>query len=82
VVIDRQKERIGLLKAEVERRGGRWHETDVEETQRANGHAEAAEADEPRRVPGGGLTNEELRRQLEEQMGDEEEDAMHLWAAS
>lgn len=78
MVIDRQKERIGLLKAKVERRGGRWHETDVKETQGANGHAEAAEAEEPRRVPGGRLTNEELRRQLEEQMGDEEEDGMHL----
>jgi hypothetical protein len=41
----------------------------VEETQGANGHAEAAEAEQPRRVPGGRLTNEELRRQLEEQMG-------------
>ena len=30
MVIDRQKERIGLLKAKVERRGGRWHEADVE----------------------------------------------------
>ena len=30
VVIKRMKERVGLIKKEVENRGGRWHEADVE----------------------------------------------------
>jgi hypothetical protein len=30
VVIERMKERVDLVKREVERRGGRWHEADVE----------------------------------------------------
>ena len=30
VVIERMRERVGLIKREVENRGGRWHEADVE----------------------------------------------------
>jgi hypothetical protein len=30
VVIERMRERVGLLKREVEKRGGRWHEADAE----------------------------------------------------
>jgi hypothetical protein len=30
IVIERMKERVELVKREVERRGGRWHEADVE----------------------------------------------------
>jgi hypothetical protein len=79
VVIARQRERIGLLRAEVERRGGRWHEAGGEERDGANGHAE--EVVTTGGVPGGRLTDEELRRRLEETMGSDEEedgDGMHL----
>lgn len=81
VVIARQRERIGLLKAEVERRGGRWHEAGgAEEGQVANGHAEEVEEVAPTRAAGGRLTDQELRRRMEEMMdGDEDDgDGMHL----
>lgn len=88
-VIGRLNERIGLLKAEVEKRGMLWEHGsgeevngDVEEgskgrmvngeTVTANGSAEAP------RQPSGRLTDEELRRQLEAQMGEDEEDGVHL----
>ena len=75
VVIQRQRERMGLLKAEVERRGGRWHEADTDGKRNgtANGSGE--------RQAGGRLTDEELRRQMQERMGDGDEgseDGMHL----
>lgn len=92
VVIERQRERIKLLKAEVERRGQRWHEADPEETQPVtngnsgeastvsndnhNGSQPANAQSQPR------LTDEELRRQLEERLGedmaDDAEDGLHL----
>jgi hypothetical protein len=80
VVIARQRERIGLLRAEVERRGGRWHEAGGEERAGVNGHAEEGELVNGR-TAGGSLTDEELRRRLEETMGgdeDDDEDGMHL----
>jgi hypothetical protein len=81
VVIARQRERIGLLKAEVERRGGRWHEAGGEE--RPNGHVEEGEEVVVGRGSGGRLTDEELRRRMEERMGaegddDDGGDGMHL----
>ena len=81
VVIARQRERIGLLRAEVERRGGRWHEAGGEE--RPNGHVEEGEEETVTgRMAGGRLTDEELRRRLEERMGagddDDDGDGMHL----
>ena len=82
VVIARQRERIGLLKAEVERRGGRWHEAGGED--RPNGHAEEEGGEAvTKRGSGGRLTDEELRRRLEETMGVDDEDddggdGMHL----
>jgi hypothetical protein len=80
VVIARQRERIGLLKAEVERRGGRWHEAGGEE--RPNGQVEEEEV-VAGRGSGGRLTDEELRRRMEERMGadegaDDGGDGMHL----
>ena len=83
VVIARQNERIGLLKSEVERRGGRWHEAGAEEEKEAaNGLSEDAEVFVSTRAPGGRLTDEELRRQMEERMGDNDDnddgDGMHL----
>jgi hypothetical protein len=67
-VIRRQEERVGLLREEVERRGGRWH---------GGGEGEGENGGE-RRNGGGRLGDEELRRQLAERMGEDEEDGMHL----
>jgi hypothetical protein len=39
IVIERMKERVELVKREVERRGGRWHEADVE-TEGLNGKSD------------------------------------------
>ncbi|CAK1355666.1 hypothetical protein CB0940_00633 [Cercospora beticola] len=89
VVISRMQERIELCKAEVEGRGMRWtgHVQAAEEKENGeavngtltNGHAEQDESAVPEtRVPSGRLTDEELRRQLEAQMGDDGEDGVHL----
>lgn len=96
VVIKSQRERIDLLKDEVVRRGGRWHEDDGGVDAKVNGRVADDEAASdstevtlvpragedvstpPVRGPGGRLTDEELRRQLAAQMGDDEEDGMHL----
>jgi hypothetical protein len=75
VVIERQRSRIGLLKAEVERRGGRWHEGDFGSSTNGSSNQIAT---------GGTLTDEELRRQMQDRLGDEDEDedgggdGMHL----
>ncbi|KIW63706.1 hypothetical protein PV04_08689 [Phialophora macrospora] len=84
VVIERQKERIELLKREVERRGAKWHEADTNGT--VNGHSgEVATSDstaETERNAGGRLTDEELRRQMMDRLGHDDdgdgEDGMHL----
>ena len=71
VVIDRQKERVGLLRGEAERRGGRWH-GGAEGENGVNGSGGGG---------GGRLTDDELRRQMAERMGEEEDDdgdGMHL----
>jgi hypothetical protein len=80
-VIQRQRERVDLLKAEVQRRGGRWHEADGEET--VNGSQQAQPDGTASGQPsstGGRLTDEELRRQMMDRMGDDDddEDGMHL----
>jgi hypothetical protein len=67
-VIRRQEERVGLLREEVERRGGRWH---------GGGEVGEGENAGEQRNGGGRLGDEELRRQLAERMG-EDEDGMHL----
>lgn len=73
IVIERQKERIDLLKREVERRGGRWHEADA--GGKVNGRSEDATVDgsaaETARSTGGTLSDEELRRQMMEQLRDD-----------
>lgn len=74
IVIERQRERVGLLRGEVERRGRVWHES-------GEGEVNGEDAGEVGRGGSGGaggrggrLTDEELRRQMEERMaGDEEE---------
>jgi len=85
VVIERQKERIELLKREVESRGGKWHEvngggekTRVNGAQETNGHVEdSSEAvQNGSRVSnsGGGLTDEELQRRMMERMAEQDDD--------
>lgn len=84
VVIRRQLDRVDLLKQEVERRGARWHEANPLRISETNGITQngATIEDAPARNvrAGGGLTDDELRRRLEEQMAgtDEEDDGMHL----
>lgn len=82
VVITRQRERVKLLKAEVERRGQRWHEADPEPSngtasqshRRDNGNEIAAPSQTPVR-----LSDDELRRQLEARLAEQSDDeGMHL----
>lgn len=44
VVIGRQKERVRLLKGEVERRGQRWHEVDPDDVEDGSGNGTSAES--------------------------------------
>lgn len=94
-VIGRMNERIGLLRAEVEKRGFLWGQhdsgsvdgvgvvTDEDDVvaargERANGDSRMVNGTGAARQSGR-LTDEELRRQLEAQMGDEEDDdGVHL----
>jgi len=89
VVIERQLGRVVLLKTEVERRGGRWHEADPSAKQdttndnegtttgtgQTSTNGDAASIHHPPR-----LSDDELRRQLEARMaeGSDEEEGMHL----
>ena len=88
-VINRMNERIELLRAEVEKRGMRWSEGEVEDSKmvngdgkavvvNVNGHAAANGTGESPRAPSGRLNDDELRRQLEAHMGDDDEDGVHL----
>lgn len=96
-VIGRMNERIALLKGEVERRGGVWSEHATGEVDKegegivvdgevVNGapatNGDVAHGRGSQQRPSGRLTDEELRRQLEAQMGtdqdDENEDGVHL----
>lgn len=88
-VIGRMNERIELLRKEVEGRGMRWAEGEVEDAEKAsttvNGHLDGEMEGEngmvaqgrAERAPSGRLTDEELRRRLEAEM-DEEENGVHL----
>ncbi|GAM87704.1 hypothetical protein ANO11243_057310 [Dothideomycetidae sp. 11243] len=83
VVIGRMNERIQILRDEVERRGLRWADAEVEDAERKiNGHVlEEGDVQVVSRAEGqsGRLTDEELRRRLEEQLaGEEEEEGVHL----
>ena len=82
-VIGRINERISLLRAEVERRGMRWADGEVEDAEAregklVNGDGEDVNGVREQRQPSGRLTDEELRRQLDAQMGDDEEEGVHL----
>ena len=74
IVVKRQKERVGLLRAEVERRGGGWHggggENGHDSEVRTNGDGRSGQR--PR------LTDEEIRRRMAERIGEDDEDGMHL----
>ncbi len=79
VVVQRQKERVELLRGEVERRGGGWHEGDGEER---GEHAEDGVGMSNGNGRGAGgrprLTDEVIRRQMAERMGEDGEEGMHL----
>jgi len=92
VVIGRMNERIGMLRAEVERRGMRWADAEVEEAnankdhemtdtsgQLVNGHADN-NIRQTESAPSGRLTDEELRARLAQQLEDDdgEEEGVHL----
>lgn len=83
VVIERQRERVRLLKTEVERRGQLWHEADPDEpasqASTSNGAGSNVQAQQQ---SSGRLTDDELRRQVEnmypEDGGDDDTGGMHL----
>ncbi|KAF7507095.1 hypothetical protein GJ744_010908 [Endocarpon pusillum] len=62
-VIGRMNGRIELIKNEVERRGQKWHEAEM------NGEVDGEAA------AGGTLTDEQLRREMEARMAEEDDDA-------
>lgn len=81
-VIGRMNERIGLLRAEVEKRGFLWGDDaemvdGAKEDGLVNGDAEMVNETRERQQSGR-LTDEELRRRLEAQMGEDEDDGVHL----
>ena len=84
VVIERQKERIDLLKREVERRGGRWHGANTDE--KTNGTAPTATTNgdniATERSAGGQRSDEEVLRGTLDRFGGtggaDDEDGMHL----
>ncbi|KAI1615775.1 hypothetical protein EDD36DRAFT_463271 [Exophiala viscosa] len=84
IVINRQKERIELLKQEVERRGGRWHEADSEG--KVNGSSAATTTNgapaAPTQGAGGRLTDAQLQQQMMERLVEDENgndhEGMHL----
>lgn len=80
-VIGRMRERISLLKREVERRGFLWEEEENETGLRVNGHLEDEVQDDSMqeevnihreiRQHGGSLSDEELAVRLQERVDDE-----------
>ncbi|KAK3056314.1 hypothetical protein LTR09_002821 [Extremus antarcticus] len=92
-VITRMNERIEMLREEVEGRGMRWAEGEVEDavdpekSKMVNGHVDGEGQEvngtvgggEGQRAPSGRLTDEELRRRLEAELDEgDEEDGVHL----
>jgi hypothetical protein len=84
IVINRQKDRVELLKREVERRGGRWH-GDGNTNGKTNGYdserAQATVMNGSSTTGGGRLTDEQLQQQLMDRLGDSDDDntdGLHL----
>ncbi|KAG9786898.1 hypothetical protein KCU75_g3763, partial [Aureobasidium melanogenum] len=85
VVISRMNERIDLLRAEVEKRGMRWSEAEVEDRQvserMVNGDS-ASTTTTQSQPQSGRLTDEQLRAQLEARLAqdtqDDQEEGLHL----
>jgi hypothetical protein len=87
VVISRMNERIELLRAEVEKRGMRWSEAEVENRQvserMVNGDSAPITQAQSSQPQSGRLTDEQLRAQLEARLAqdtqdDQEEEGLHL----
>ncbi|KAH0368896.1 hypothetical protein KCU65_g3721, partial [Aureobasidium melanogenum] len=86
VVISRMNERIELLRAEVEKRGMRWSEVEVEDRQVSEGmvNGDSASTTTTQSQPQSGrLTDDQLRAQLEARLAqdtqdDQEEEGLHL----
>ncbi|KAI9857442.1 MAG: hypothetical protein M1824_004850 [Vezdaea acicularis] len=79
IVIKRFEERILLLRKEVENRGLRWSEAETEENQVGASTETGANGHETTSNTGGRLGDDEMRRRIEELMGeDEEPEGVHL----
>lgn len=82
VVITRMEERVELCKVEVQSRGLLWTGHAEKEKANVNGHmdtnGDTSGGSAPTSAASGRLNDEELRRQLEAQMGDDDEDGVHL----
>jgi hypothetical protein len=86
VVISRMNERIELLRAEVEKRGMRWSEAEVENRQVSERmvNGDSAPITQTQSQPQSGrLTDEQLRAQLEARLAqdtqdNQEEEGLHL----
>ena len=85
-VIGRLNERIELLRKEVEGRGMRWADGEVEDAEKGvamvngnlNGDGEGVVGNNAERAPSGRLNDEELRQRLEAEMDGDGEDGVHL----
>ncbi|CAD0107229.1 unnamed protein product [Aureobasidium uvarum] len=87
VVISRMNERINLLRAEVEKRGMRWSEAEVEDRQvserMVNGVSPSTITTQSSQSQSGSLTDEQLRARLDATLAqdtqdDQEDEGLHL----
>ena len=85
VVISRMNERIELLRAEVEKRGMRWSEAEVEDRQVSERmvNGDSTSTTQSSQAQSGRLTDEQLRAQLDARLAqdtqdDQEEEGLHL----
>ncbi|KAI5244466.1 hypothetical protein E4T43_03814 [Aureobasidium subglaciale] len=88
IVINRMNERIEMIRAEVEKRGMRWSEAEVEDRQTSeamvNGYTTTNTSQtQSSQAQSGRLTDEQLRAQLEARLAqdtqdDQEEEGLYL----
>ena len=85
-------QRITILRAEVEKRGMRWADAETEEAEqrkdvdmtdaegrRVNGNVvNTSGSQQGRSTQSGRLTDEDLRRRLQDQMEEDDDDGVHL----